>query len=444
MLRNLTRWGVFVVMVVGGLGLLRWPTQAQEAAPVATCPQIVQEAIAQTRTACQATDRNEACYGNEAIQAQPKPDVAEFNFAEVGDIEALPALQALRLSPLDEAMAVWGLARMDLQASLPDGSTERVTLILFGEVDISDAAAEDAPPMSAFTFQSGFDDAPCAAAPESGILVQTPEGVGRVQILVNQVVLNLGTTVFLQTRPDGALVITVLDGEMTVTAGEDIVQARTGQRVIVNVDADGQPLGPPEVVEGGAESAPGLTLVAGLLPRDPFAGAEGDADDVTRDQDEAPPSRTQGTIARPGSSVGGPGLPPLGDPPPDAPNPNERQQNSAVLRVPTPTPGPGGVVGGGAVAGSPFAVTSCTTSAPPPDTMTYSYNGLPPGGVTVSIQDTLTLTVCTGPITGTSGTGVAVCGGGLSVFTGPLNITVVDALAVPIFTTSKPGLAVCS
>jgi hypothetical protein len=68
-------------------------------------------------------------------------------------------------------------------------------------------------PMQAFTFRSGSEDAPCAGAPDSGILMQTPEAT-TVEILVNGIRLQFDGTLYLQADSSGEMVVSVLEGEI--------------------------------------------------------------------------------------------------------------------------------------------------------------------------------------------------------------------------------------
>jgi len=52
---------------------IRLVTLAQD-----TCPAIVQTALAVANRACQATGRNQACYGNIHLEAVPQPDASGF------------------------------------------------------------------------------------------------------------------------------------------------------------------------------------------------------------------------------------------------------------------------------------------------------------------------------------------------------------------------------
>ena len=100
-------------------------------------------------------------------------------------------------------------------------------------------------PMQAFYLQTGRDDAPCAEAPNSGILIQTPEGVASVSIWLDEVVVNLTDTAFIQASPDGNLSVNVLEGSATVEAMGDSRTAVAGQRIDVELDENLSPTGTP-------------------------------------------------------------------------------------------------------------------------------------------------------------------------------------------------------
>jgi hypothetical protein len=91
-------------------------------------------------------------------------------------------------------------------------------------------------PMQAFYFRSGVDDAPCAEAPNSGLLIQTPEGVASISIWLDEVVIQLDATAFIQAQPDGNLTINVLDGMAQVSAQGDTRTAISGMQITVPLD----------------------------------------------------------------------------------------------------------------------------------------------------------------------------------------------------------------
>ncbi|MDQ7024976.1 MAG: hypothetical protein Q9P44_05395 [Anaerolineae bacterium] len=100
-------------------------------------------------------------------------------------------------------------------------------------------------PMQAFVFTSGLDDAPCSAAPNSGMLIQTPEGVASVTIVMDEVVIQLSGTGFVQAQEDGEIRFDILDGEAQVTADGETRTAIEGQSVSVDLDENGQAIGAP-------------------------------------------------------------------------------------------------------------------------------------------------------------------------------------------------------
>ncbi len=323
------RWimlmGLCALMVLGSTpGLAQQDTNAPE-----TCPGFVTAAIENTQTACEGTNRNQTCYGNAPVQAQPKPSAENFSFQVVGDTVNVSDVQALRLSALNLSSEDWGIARMELQASLPSQQPENVTLLLFGDVELTDQGGppiegveatantninvrltpdttiarigtldvgdtvvaelrladnswvrvrlpDGSPgwifsdlltfagdltalnvivpgeatepyfgPMQAFTLRSGADDSPCAEAPESGLMVQTPEGVGAVRFLVNEVAVNVGSTVYFQAVPGDRMTVQTYEGRAVfndpLTGERQVVVA--GTQANMQMDDDMQPMG---------------------------------------------------------------------------------------------------------------------------------------------------------------------------------------------------------
>jgi hypothetical protein len=120
-------------------------------------------------------------------------------------------------------------------------------------------------PMQAFYFRTGGGDAPCAEAPDSGILIQTPQGAGKVDLLANEVAISLGSTVYLQAQASGDMIVNVVEGQATVTAFGTTVVAPAGTRVRIPLDADlaasGVPVGPEPYDAAGL-----VALPVSLLP----------------------------------------------------------------------------------------------------------------------------------------------------------------------------------
>jgi hypothetical protein len=307
------------------------------------CPTIVRDALGAVDNACADTERNQVCYGNIILSAEPQPGAQEFAFERTGDRISLGFVRSLTLSPMDAATNVWGVALMKVQANLPDTLPgQNVTFLMFGDVTIDNAGdsatvltpvtiiarnqinirsgpskgnavlgslasgqvvtatgrnavgdwlygqfgeqsgwvfaqlvtiegdinllsiietdntthsqptAESQPiygPMQAFYFKTGRGDAPCAEAPDSGILIQTPSGAAQIDLLANEVRITLGSTVYLQAQPGGDMLITVVGGQATVSAFGATVIAPAGTRVRIPVDNDLKASGPPAPLE---------------------------------------------------------------------------------------------------------------------------------------------------------------------------------------------------
>jgi len=342
---------LFLVLLLAFSSL---PAFAQTGDSDEQCSIVVQTALESTREVCDGTERNEACYGNTPLEAQPKPGVSDFTFNEQGDREQVARIQTLRLSALDVETGAWGIALMELQASIPDSLPENVTMLLFGNAEITntsdqpavriageisstsrvylgasldstvanllepgtavtaigrssdstwvriqygqsgtgwvaanvltleddiqtlmvfDPVLPDEPqfgPMQAFTFHSSKDDAPCEAAPDSGLLIQTPEGVGQVRMLVNEVVVNVGSTVFFTGGTGEPTVdMSTLDGLAVIVIDGVRYFIPAGSWREVPIDEDFQVTGKP----GDAQPYPGARFQAllgfsDLLPGD--------------------------------------------------------------------------------------------------------------------------------------------------------------------------------
>lgn len=124
-------------------------------------------------------------------------------------------------------------------------------------------------PMQAFSFIGGGADRPCAEAVDSGLLLEA-SATGGAALRVNGVALTLAptTSLFVQTRPNAAMNLYVLEGGMDVNAGEIARSVTAGQVVSVPVDLDGQANGPTSPPSAYGEAAVAtLGQVETALPR---------------------------------------------------------------------------------------------------------------------------------------------------------------------------------
>src|SRR5687767_6084973 len=125
-----------IPLTVVTLGLLA-VFAARAAASILTCPAMVQSALEVTQTLCATAGRNQVCYGNFLVTAEPQPGITDFRFERQGDIVSAESLQSLRLSAMDLDQGMWGVSLMRLQANLPDTLPgQNVTFVVFGDVEM--------------------------------------------------------------------------------------------------------------------------------------------------------------------------------------------------------------------------------------------------------------------------------------------------------------------
>ncbi len=293
------------------------------------CPAVVETALETTNELCETTRRNQACYGNVRVDAEPQPGTDDFHFDQAGDRVAVTALQSLRLSPMEVDSGAWGVAMMRLQASIPASKPRDITLLMFGDVQIENAVqtppvvldvtvsvdeyinvrrlpstrasimgvlapqqtvralerleddswvrieiptsgvigwvdaslvtSEDdltalsvterwTPryrPMQAFYFESGENNPGCPEAPTSGLLIQTPQGVGQVTLLINEVSVRIGSTAFFEAQAGEELRVSTVEGAVEVEAMGVTQTAAAGSEVSVPLDEHNSPSAPP-------------------------------------------------------------------------------------------------------------------------------------------------------------------------------------------------------
>lgn len=110
---------------------------AFQSATDVVCNQVVEAALERSQTICAGLGRNQACYGNPLLEAEPQVGFNNFNFDEIGDMIDITGLQSLRLSSMNIDEQLWGVALMRLQANIPHQFVSRnVTLVLFGDVEV--------------------------------------------------------------------------------------------------------------------------------------------------------------------------------------------------------------------------------------------------------------------------------------------------------------------
>jgi hypothetical protein len=150
--------------------------------------------------------------------------------AVASNLRSLPSANAnlVGSTPADTDLSADGLS--------PDGEWARVLFetgpawinrtLLTSDVDLSGLAVineENRSPMQAFYFTTGASEPDCSEVPPSTLVVQGPENV-KVDITANGADIRIGSTIALQSTPDGQLQLYVLSGSvqlgnLTIPAG---------------------------------------------------------------------------------------------------------------------------------------------------------------------------------------------------------------------------------
>ncbi|MBZ0288351.1 MAG: hypothetical protein K8I30_12110 [Anaerolineae bacterium] len=223
------------------------------------CPALVKKALTKAQTACAIMRGNQACYGYQTLDAQLQEGLSPFAFNGVGDITPVDTIESLHMSALDPVTDQWGVALMRVRADIsPDMPNENVTLLAFGEVSIEPDKSDSYQPMQAFALKTGDAESGCTDITENGLIIQTPEGVGRVTLWINDVRVRVGSTVLFEAQPGNELIVSTFEGHAEVEAMGQTQEATAGMRVRVPLDADMNPTGAPTAPE--AFDAPGIGL----------------------------------------------------------------------------------------------------------------------------------------------------------------------------------------
>jgi hypothetical protein len=192
------------------------------------------------------------------------PTLLDVTAPKTVNLRSAPSRTAAVAGSLKGGTTVKADARLDdaswLRLQLDGGSSAWVLAQLVkvsGDVQTLDvvdpnASAVQTPqfgPMQAFYFKSGVGDAPCAQAPNSGLLVQTPSGDVKVNLQVNGVNITLGSTAYLEAQPGKEMAVNLVEGKSDVESGSVTRTLLPGTRVRVPIDANLQATGAPSPVE---------------------------------------------------------------------------------------------------------------------------------------------------------------------------------------------------
>ncbi|MEL6407699.1 MAG: hypothetical protein AAFR81_25225, partial [Chloroflexota bacterium] len=237
-----------------------------------SCEAIVDRALDTLDTVCDSIGRNQACYGNRLVEATLRNTNASF--ANPGDKVAIEDIQSLNLLPLDAAAGVYGFAALQLQANLPDTLPgQNVTFLLFGGTQFSPQGTVNG--LEAYYVSTGIGSTnACNAAPNDGVLIQTPSGTDvAIQFTLNGVTFELGSTAFVRAEPEGNMQVALLEGQAVLSAEGESQTIPAGSQSTIALDAEGfadAPPSPPEpYTPSDIRALPIRTLPETFTPAEP-------------------------------------------------------------------------------------------------------------------------------------------------------------------------------
>jgi LysM repeat protein len=234
---------IFLVIFLAGCNLGAEPTVAPTPTLLAlNCDQLVTTALQTADQVCANLGRNQACYGHRLVSAQLQPD-ANVTFNTTGDIADVFAIRSLSTAPLDEAEQVWGVAVLKVQANLPDTLPgQNVTLLLYGDAIVDNIT----PQMQAVALKTGVGSTTCASAPESAMLLQSPEGT-QATLNINGASVTMGSTLYVKANAGQEMTIATIEGQAIVSAANTTRIAQAGAQVRLPLGGTDQlqVIGPP-------------------------------------------------------------------------------------------------------------------------------------------------------------------------------------------------------
>lgn len=123
-------------------GLSRQSSYAQTGSN--TCSSLVQQAINALGTNCEGLGRNSACYGTFRVNATFSDPEVQASFVQPADRAPINTLQTIRTAPMNVESNEWGVAVINLQASLPGVLPgQNAVFLLIGDAEIENAVPED-------------------------------------------------------------------------------------------------------------------------------------------------------------------------------------------------------------------------------------------------------------------------------------------------------------
>ncbi len=127
-------------------------------------------------------------------------------------------------------------------------------------INVLEPYAANFGPMQAIRLETGEGGVLCDDMPESGVLIQTPDGVAEVSLWINEVKIRLGSTAYIRAGRNRDMRITMLEGQAQVEAQGQTVIASAGTELTIALDQNLAPMAPPSAPQQIQQSVENLPV----------------------------------------------------------------------------------------------------------------------------------------------------------------------------------------
>jgi hypothetical protein len=206
------------------LGFVFVQLVATAAQAVSGCAELIQRAMNTLRVSCAELGRNQACYGNQSVNAILRDNSLAFN--AIGHRVDVAYIESLTASAFNHDTGDWGLSLLKLKVNLPDTLPgANVTFLVHGGTSVENVSGD----MQVFYFTSSLGEPQCSELPRSSIVVQSPNHE-RITFVANGVQISMGSTVVLSAQPNNSMEVYLIEGSANLTTYGQTVSLQPNQK----------------------------------------------------------------------------------------------------------------------------------------------------------------------------------------------------------------------
>ncbi|MBK8025031.1 MAG: SH3 domain-containing protein [Chloroflexi bacterium] len=216
---------IFAAILVAGLTL---PLSAQSGLPPMSaeqCAPVLSHLWTTASNACVNKPVGYACNGGAAPGVEPSLVLAGA-FSSVGALVEVAEIDAIDTQPIVVENVSAGIAWL----RLPEASN--ATFLLVGDITMYDVTPADFPPWTSSLLVTNPALPTCAAAPLSGLVLQTPLGQQANLVINGASVAIIGTALVRTT--ESQMIVSMISGRATVFSQGQRQSALPGQQIRVN------------------------------------------------------------------------------------------------------------------------------------------------------------------------------------------------------------------